>query len=342
MIIAPFSLPAVDGRTVAALRRLGRGLRLPFQVAEQRGELRLEPGIAPAGAAPLCFETACGVLAFGEPGPVLSLLGECPVPLAPDGNDPDSWFWQLFQYHLSPEVQLLFSYFRLQGAAPRLGFACRLTVTLGASRVVDRLTLAPETLLALCDAGPWQPLVHALPHSFPVSVPMLLGRLQLPVAQVCSLRPGDVLILEFAQFNANGEGQLCLGRHRLQGRLDDQNDRLLLTIFSIEDTTLDEANTVQNEGYGGDATPFMDEAPVDVFGHEPFDELAMALSVRCGTLQLSLGELRQLAPGAVVGVSGYSPGMAGLYYGDRPIGQGHLVDVDGRLGLQLSRVIFSR
>ena len=81
---------------------------------------------------------------------------------------------------------------------------------------------------------------------------------------------------------------------------------------------------------------------MDVFGHEPFDELSMTLSVRCGTLNLTLGELRNLAPGAVLGVAGYAPGMAGLYYGDRPIGQGQLVEVDGRLGLQLSRVMFGR
>ena len=85
-----------------------------------------------------------------------------------------------------------------------------------------------------------------------------------------------------------------------------------------------------------------DEPVMDVFGHEPFDELSMALNVRCGTLNLTLGELRNLAPGAVLGIGGYAPGMAGLYYGDRPIGQGQLVEIDGRLGLQLSRVMFSR
>ena len=44
----------------------------------------------------------------------------------------------------------------------------------------------------------------------------------------------------------------------------------------------------------------------------------------------------------MLGISGYAPGMAGLYYGDRPLGVGQLVEVDGRLGLQMSRVIFSR
>ena len=85
-----------------------------------------------------------------------------------------------------------------------------------------------------------------------------------------------------------------------------------------------------------------DEPVMDVFGPEPFDELSMTLNVRCGTLNLTLGELRNLVPGSVLGIAGFAPGTAGLYYGDRPIGQGQLVEVDGRLGLQLSRVVFGR
>lgn len=343
MRILPLTLPVVDSATVAAVRRLGRGLRLPYKVAGQHGDLIMEPGRAPAGGATVGFETSVGVLAFGEPGPVLSLLGDCPVTLAAQGNDPDAWFWALFQQQLSPQVQSLLGFLRLQTGFRPGAFSCRLTVTLGEARVVDCLTLTPDTFLALCAAGPWQPLAQPVPPAFPLSLPLVLGRSQLPINEVGSIRPGDVLILTRPMFNAEGEGHLRLGSHHLQGRLDDDRGTLRFTLFSIEDMCVNEVLADQSQGYDwSDSSGTQDEAPVDVFGHEPFDELAMGLTVRCGTLQLSLGELRQLAPGAVVGVSGYAPGMAGLYYGDRPIGHGKLVDVDGRLGLQLSRVVFSR
>ncbi len=343
MMISPLTLPVVDSATVAASRRLGRGLRMPYQAAGQHGELIVEPGNAPIGQSALGFETACGVLTFAEPGPVLSLLGNCPVTLAAQGNDADAWFWALFQHQLSPQVQSLLGFLRLQEGMRPAPFSCRLTVTLGQSRVVDCLRMAPETFLALCAAGPWQPLAQPLPSSLPLSVSLLLGRSQLPISKVSGIRPGDVLMLKHPMFNPGGDGHVCLGRHRLQGRLDDDNGTLRFTVSSIEDLSVDDASADQSQGYDWvEPSPTDEQAPVDVFGHEPFDELAMGLSVRCGTLQLSLGELRQLAPGAVVGVSGYAPGMAGLYYGDRPIGHGKLVDVDGRLGLQLSRVIFSR
>ncbi|TFY86930.1 YscQ/HrcQ family type III secretion apparatus protein [Pseudomonas kairouanensis] len=343
MRISALTLPVVDSMTAAALRRLGRGLRMPFQVAGQHGELIMEPGIAPSGRASFGFETACGVLVFGEPGPVLSLLGDCPVTLAAQGNDPDAWFWAFFQHQLSPQVQSLLGFIRLQAGVRPAAFRCRLTVRLGASRVVDCLALAPDTFLALCAAGPWQPLAQPLPTSLPLSVSLLLGHSQLPISQVSCIRCGDVLMVQHPMFYPSGEGHVRLGRHRLQGRLDDDQGALRFTLISIEDMCVDEVLTDQGQGYDlTDASSAGDRAPVDVFGHEPFDELAMNLNVRCGALQLSLGELRQLAPGAIVGVTGYAPGMAGLYYGDRPIGHGKLVDVDGRLGLQLSRVIFSR
>ncbi|WP_253493199.1 FliM/FliN family flagellar motor switch protein [Pseudomonas sp. S3E17] len=337
MKVPHLTFPLIKSDTVAARRRLGRGLRLAFQVAGEDGELRLEPGRAPAGAKAFCFETVCGVLALAEAGPLLSLLGECPVTLAPSGNDPESWFWALFQHHLSPQVSALLGDIRLLETDRPKGFGCRLSVTLGASRVVGYLWLAPETFLALCDAGPWRTTAGPMSTRFQLAIAVTLGRLQLPIAQARSLRTGDVLVLEQTFFQAQGSGYIQVGKQRLHGCIDDATGALCLTLTSIEDTSMDEDFAAPHYSEYEEGEPVE-----DVFGHEPFDELSMALNVRCGTLNLTLGELRNLAPGSVLGIAGYAPGMAGLYYGDRPIGQGQLVEVDGRLGLQLSRVMFGR
>ncbi|MGY2682257.1 FliM/FliN family flagellar motor switch protein [Pseudomonas tolaasii] len=337
MMASLLTLPTLKEEAVAARRHLGRGLRMAFQVAAEQGELLLEPGPDPVGVTPMCFETARGVLAFSDPGPLFSLLGECPVTLAHADNDPHSWVWDLFLHHLSPQVRGLLGYVRLLATDRPSSFGCSLTVTLGAARAVSYLWLAPESFLALCEAGRWRPVAGSLPAVFQVAVAVALGRLQLPVTQVNRVAQGDVLMFEQSFFQAGGDGYVQAGRQRLHGRIDDESGLLRLTLTSIEDTGVDEDFAEPN--YLGQN----DHEPVeDVFGHEPFDELSMALHVRCGTLNLTLGELRNLAPGAVLGISGYAPGMAGLYYGDRPIGQGQLVEVYGRLGLQLTRVMFSR
>ena len=337
MIVPLLTLPSIKSDWVAARRRLGRGLYLPFHVAGQAGELRLEPGRPPVGADAVCFDTQCGVLALAKAGPLLSLLGECPVTLARGDNEPDSWFWTLFQYYLSPEVRALLGYVRLLHTERPKGFGCRVTVTLGTSWVEGYVWLSTKSFLALHEAGAWRATAAPLPLSFQLAIAVTLGRLRLPIVQAGSLRAGDVLVLEQTFFQARGSGYVSVGRERLHGGIDDDTGWLRFTLTSIEGMSVDEDLAVPHHSGHED-----DEPVVDVFGPEPFDELSMTLSVRCGTLNLTLGELRNLVPGSVLGITGFAPGMAGLFYGDRPIGQGQLVEVDGRLGLQLSRVVFGR
>lgn len=336
MMMPSLVLPCVAGEVVSARRRLGRGLQLMFQLGGEQGQLRFEPSSAPLGVEPVCFDTAWGVVAFSDPGPQLSLLGECPLTFAPAGNDVDSWFWTVFEHHLSPQVRDLFGHLRLLPYAQASNFGCRLCVTLGDSIATGYFWLSAETFLALCDAGAWRPIAGPMPAPFALGVAVTLGLLQLSITQAGSLRPGDVLMLEQAFFQAQGTGYVQVGGHRLHGRIDDETGPLCLTLTAIEETSMDDNFSAAH--YPGRE----DEPALDTFGQEPFDELSMALNVRCGALTLTLGELRNLAPGAVLGITGYAPGMAGLYYGERVIAQGQLVEVDGRLGLQLSRVIFSQ
>lgn len=69
-----------------------------------------------------------------------------------------------------------------------------------------------------------------------------------------------------------------------------------------------------------------------------FEDLPLNLTLRCGQISLTIGELESLAPGAVLEVPGVTPGLAELYYGQRRLAQGELVDVEGRLGLQITQI----
>ncbi|WP_341957641.1 FliM/FliN family flagellar motor switch protein [Pseudomonas sp. RC10] len=71
---------------------------------------------------------------------------------------------------------------------------------------------------------------------------------------------------------------------------------------------------------------------------DPLDHLPMALTLRCGHLDLTLGDLRRIAAGTVLEVSGIAPGYATLCHGDRVVAEGELVDVEGRLGLHIIRM----
>ena len=336
MTTTAISLPRLDSLTVAAYRRLGRGLRFSFQVAGQAGELLLEPGPAPDSGPSLSFESACGVMTFSDCAAILSLFGECPVVLADTGNDPDSWFWGLFQQHLSPQLTGLFGYLRPLADVQQGTFECRVTVVLGQSRSIGLLTMSAHSLLALYDAGAWQPIRVALCEGFAVSIPVVLGHLQLAIEQLRRVHLGDVLLLECPAYSADGFGSLRVGRLNLGTQIDDGCGRWRLEICSVEEFAMDDVC------FTGTQAAQTDESGRALALDEPLESLLLEMSVRCGVLKLSLGELRQLAPGMVLGIEGYGAGMAGLYCGDRPIGHGQLVEVDGRLGLQLSRIVFSQ
>ncbi|QKF52101.1 FliM/FliN family flagellar motor switch protein [Pseudomonas graminis] len=79
--------------------------------------------------------------------------------------------------------------------------------------------------------------------------------------------------------------------------------------------------------------PSESQASLDSLG-----QLTLALTLRCGSLELTLGDLRRIAAGTVLPVNGVTPGFATLCHGDRVVAEGELVSVEGRLGLQITRM----
>ncbi|MFP3851597.1 FliM/FliN family flagellar motor switch protein [Pseudomonas sp. W5-01] len=71
---------------------------------------------------------------------------------------------------------------------------------------------------------------------------------------------------------------------------------------------------------------------------DSLDQLPLALTLRCGSLELTFGDLRRVAAGTVLPVNGVTPGFATLCHGDRIVAEGELVSVEGRLGLQITRM----
>ncbi|QXI31262.1 FliM/FliN family flagellar motor switch protein [Pseudomonas vanderleydeniana] len=325
--------------------RLGAGLCLRLSPPHTTTlHLRLAPG--PVDLAPrTAIESACGAFWLDDALALLSRLSECPAILAgtPENGD---WYWPLYNHYLAPELQALLSPLRVSGASPATGLDCLLELRDDdGQRQAHRARIPARTLLALLDHPHWQ-----VPRQTPgtaqwrLRLPLLLGHCPLTLGQLHGLRPGDVLLVEQPLFSPTGDGSLQLGTCRLHlQQLPGTTLRFTLTELEAPsmNASLDHFAFTDHEPLNPVASPY----PSDVGElSEPegdlsrFDDLPLALTLRAGSLNLSLGQLRNLGVGSVLTFSGCVPGQATLCQGERPLAHGELVEIDGRLGLQITRL----
>ncbi|AHL34295.1 type III secretion system protein [Pseudomonas brassicacearum] len=121
-----------------------------------------------------------------------------------------------------------------------------------------------------------------------------------------------------------------------------QDEEPLYEFDNNDELTTQEANDDQQERL--DSAQPDDTLPQDAATQppSPLSGVTLALTVRCGEVKLSLEALGRLAAGSVVDVTGMAPGAATLCHEERVVAYGELVDVDGRLGMQITRLVFDQ
>ncbi|WP_227317854.1 FliM/FliN family flagellar motor switch protein [Cedecea davisae] len=328
----------------AQLRRwIGSGWRLPFFCAGGHGELRLLP--SPLVTQKLhqakAFSCAAGTLLLSDPLPLLGLMADCPA--LPGEHSPESgWYWSYFSQQLSPQLVELLEYLRpATGAeAEIVDITLRLEITLGKEQAHSLVSLSWNTLQRLAQHPAWQRLVIPLAPDLPLRLPLTVSRLQLSCERVRGLAAGDLLLPTETFFSPDGQGVLPLARRQFQVQLEPAAQtahRDLLHITFSEELTMTYPNAPleYDEQQDGDVVPGAEWQTT----RGSFDDLSLELTIRCGNLQLTLGELQQLDAGSTVLVQHVTPGEALLCHGNNLLAKGELVDVNGTLGFQITRML---
>lgn len=327
-------------RQEARLRqRVGSGLRYPFTLEGERGELWFtltDKHILPP-ATTLVLGCDSGVLHIADAA-VCSLLSACP--LLPDPGENAGWYWPLFNQHLSDALRMLFGTLSPpKDTTPEAnGLWLSVSVTLGEARADSLLYASIPTLLALFNRPGWHSFTGIEPDSLPLMLPLCMGTLSLPLSQLRTLRPEDVIFPARAHFSPCGRGALRIAQLSLTGELECNAGQPVR--FFITDLETTYVNLIPDD-YAMDDLPQPDETQVDTLQNaaSPFDSLPLALTLRCGHLRLTLGELNRLGKGSTLMVDHVVPGEALLCHGEFPLAKGELVDVEGRLGLQITHML---
>jgi len=340
-------LREIDGMQAQLARRVGFGLQaeLPLDVATT---LRLEasslrPASAPLSRRPLLLQTRAGTLALSPAREIVRALTSIDLPDHPDA-DPDTdplhaMRLDMATQALSAGCLPLFgaSTFLVGHADSASGATWPLELTLTIFRPQARLGMAAmlrgtaEALLhALSQAG-WQPIdgenLAPEPEDLQLTVPVCIGTTEVTLPALDALAPGDVVVVAHPRFGLDGEGELQIAKGFARCVLHTGN-RTQVELTEWHPTT---AGSTMNDELDHHATR-------DVSHDEPLDDVPVTLSFELGSLELTLAELRTLAPGRVLDIAGATPPLVAICVGRRRIGLGELVDLGGRLAVEVRRI----
>lgn len=231
------SLRAVPAAMAAACLALGRGRRLAFNSGEERVHLTLGPRLMTDMASPqraLHLLSQHGTLLLSNADALLSLCSEVPVITRGPSHD---WYWQLINQQLGRTLRDLLS--PLEPGTPSTPalperIDCRISSERSGEQAHGVLSCSAATLLRLFDAAPWHCVERPLPADWPLRYPLVMGRMNLTVSQLRSLRPGDVLLPEKPLFNVHGAGRVQLGNQVWAAHSPDQDEPLQLQLIHKE------------------------------------------------------------------------------------------------------------
>ncbi|MEH0876086.1 type III secretion system cytoplasmic ring protein SctQ [Pectobacterium cacticida] len=348
--IRPLTLPTLRTQHAHIRSMLATGLVLPFirDGAEGRLHLQLTNECVLAeesfSAQPHDWRSDIGDISLTDPFPVLSLLSDCPLlPLSEDNDAAQEWYWTLYNQSLNPVLRALVGEIYPLGMSHETphGMGAALSAWLSVSwngiTARSRMQAADAVWLALFSRAGWHRQRRTLPGGMTIALPIILADAVVPLPALHHLRTGDLILPNRPWFTPAGEGTLSSGTLRLHGTLQlTAHAPYTFTITDMETLTMPSpATDTMFVAPHSDAAafPFTQEGDNVT---ESLPPLPVTLHLRCGSLTMTLTELQHLASGSVFTLRDVVPGQAWLYYGDIALASGDLVDVEGRLGLQIT------
>lgn len=219
--------------------------------------------------------------------------------------------------------------------------AVHMRLRLPSIRLTMRWRATAAGILALLDSGAWR-RVDA-PRSIPAwlaeanaALPLLAGATTLSLADFRALRQGDVVRVAASRFDVTGRAIVRFAGRRLHlCWLDAQRCFEVQTMS--DDTPFRDSDThtcTDTDTHAGIET---DLPPPGAPPSIDTSAIPVRLSFSLGVLSLTVGEVSQLAAGALLPLDRGLPPRVEIEANGLPIGAGELVDLDGRLAVEITQ-----
>jgi type III secretion protein Q len=213
---------------------------------------------------------------------------------------------------------------------PDTDLSVALSVRLPSIGLSMRLAMAAATLDALLDSEPWTALpLHAEAPAWlrrwEAPIRLAAGDSLVPIATFERLARGDVVRLTTTRFDVTGRATVELGAHRLRLRWIDSS-----SCFEVEEMT-HTPNPSREEPRDTVSQKHASLTPIDPAA------IPIQLSFMLGTLRLTIGEIANVRQGSLLQLRDGMPPQVVIEANGQPIGTGELVDLDGRLAVEVTR-----
>lgn len=192
---------------------------------------------------------------------------------------------------------------------------------------------------------------------------MALGNQILNLKQYKQLTTGNIILLNNCNFSLDGIGLFNIGSFTMQVMYD--NDQLIfqewktnmndenndnndwnLEEYGIEN--LDEEDDNNNDNADIDQEDYTsnieaEEQPAEEYAADnstkhPFANIPINLHFSLGQLKISVEEIMQLQTGAVLALEKSLPAQVIIYANNKKIGSGEVVEIDGKIGVQITNL----
>ncbi|MBN9473240.1 MAG: hypothetical protein ABS43_12280 [Bordetella sp. SCN 67-23] len=349
------SAPVVSPASALLSRAIGRGVRLDLP------GVGIEWLLLPGGRSQrlrdsaqwLVLETAAGPLWLEDGARLLAGLTGIESDPGSDLPGPDwpPWLTGALAGRLQGTLLASLAAVRPSSVPDEgAGTALELRLRDGRHALCATAVATAEVWLALLDEAGANRRALSMPWSnwlpLAVSRPVLLAVHGLPAALFDDLAAGDLILPSTPYFDTTGHGRLRLAARRWRvryagpGRLHILNEESDLSSEHMDD---DEAFDAALDDPAESGEPDQRARVVDEDDPGAADErpevpgsLDLRLRFELGRLTVSLDQLRALGPGVVLELADGSAHEIAIVCSGARVGDGEVVDVEGRLGVRIT------
>ena len=163
--------------------------------------------------------------------------------------------------------------------------------------------------------------------SLPIEVGLRKGSARISRRLLESVRPGDVIVAD--AICAKNRAVAVVGERLAASAVIENESLRLLTPFTrlsgseLENWSMTEHNTPR---------------PADDAQQGHIDDIAVKLAFEMGRRDMSLGDLKTIAPGYIFDLSRTPENAIEIYAGSQRIGQGEIVQIGDALGVRVTRL----